>query len=177
MKTMRIQFHATTEDIREIILGVIGNNHYTVCGVKYFPEFTIENISGCVKTADIKMFRCLVISKNVIPFADDNYNFMKTQNNNLFIDIGKNDDGIIKESAISVFSETEIDSDWRKAINNCKRKMLKGAWVVNPHTNAKAYYKNHRYTVNAKIAYENGTQICPIAGWNFYELTNDQDMQ
>jgi len=27
---------------------------------------------------------------------------------------------------------------------------------------------------NAKLAYENGVAICPIAGWNVYELKNEQ---
>lgn len=174
-----MQFHATLEDIHEFILSVIENHNYEICGVIYFPYYTIENVVGYIDITDIeniKKYDYIVISKNDIPRANDNWNFMKLQNNNLFIDIGKNDNGEIKESAISVFSETEIDSDWKRIINKYKRSLLKGAWVVDPDTNKKAYYKNHKYTANAKLAYENGVKIHPIGGWNIYELTNEQDM-
>lgn len=171
-----MQFHATIEDIHEFILSVIGNHSYRVCGVAYSPYYTIEDIEGNIDIKDIKKYDYIVISKDSIPRADNNYNFMKLQNNNLFIDIGKNNNKEIKESAISVFSETEIDSDWKRIINKYKKSMLKGAWVVNPDTNKKTYYKNHKYTVNAKLAYENGVKICPIGGWNIYELTNEQDI-
>lgn len=173
---MNMQFHATIEDIHEFILNVIGNHSYKICGVRYFPDFTIENIMENMDTKDITKYDCIVISKNSIPSAENNYEFMKMQNNNLVITIGTNGAGEIKESAINVFSETEIDSDWKKSINNYKKSLLKGAWVVNPNTKAKVYYKNHRYTVNAKLAYEKGIKICPVAGWNIYELTNEQDM-
>lgn len=176
MKTINMQFHATIEDIHKFILSVIENDNYRICGIKYFPNFTIENVEENMDVADIKKYNYIVISKNIIPSAKNNYDFMKMQNNNLVIDIGTNDNGEIKESAISVFSETEIDSDWKRVINNYKKSLLKGAWVVNPNTNAKAYYKNHKYTANAKKAYESGVKICPVAGWNIYELTNEQDM-
>ncbi|MBR4085963.1 MAG: hypothetical protein IKK33_16950 [Lachnospiraceae bacterium] len=176
MKTMSLQFHATIEDIYEFIIGVKDIQSYRICGITYFPNFTIENVEENMDVTDIKKYDYIVISKNRIPSAKNNYEFMKLQNNNLIIDIGTNNSEGIKESVISVFSETEIDSDWRKLLNNYKKSLLRGAWVLNPGTNAKSYYKNHKYTVNAKKAYESGVKICPIAGWNIYELTNEQDM-
>lgn len=175
MKTMNMQFHATIEDIHELILSIINNYKYKICGIRYFPNFTIENIADNLEITDIKKYDYIVLSKNSIPIANNNYDFMKMQNNNLIIDIGTSDNGEIRESAISVFSETEIDSEWKRVINNYKKSLLKGAWVVNPNTNARAYYKYHRYTINAKKAYENGTPICPIAGWNKYELVSEDD--
>lgn len=162
-----MQFHATIEDIHEFILSVIEKHNYRMCGVIYSPYYTIEEIEGNIDITDIKKYDYIVISKASIPRANNNYNFMKLQNNNLFIDIGENDNGEIKESAISVFSETEIDSDWKRIINKYKKNLLKGAWVLNPKTNKKAYYKNHKYTANAKLAYENEDSKIPDRGHCF----------
>ena len=67
------------------------------------------------------------------------------------------------------------DPDWKKIINKLKRSMNRGAWVKNPKTGAREYYKKHMYTDNAKKLYENGIAICPIADWNEYELTNETE--
>lgn len=171
MKKKNIQFHATIEDIYDFILSFY-DNRYTICGVAFSPNFEIEYLSK--ELINIKKYHCIVISKKEIHTAKNNYEFMKMQDNNLIIEIGKIDNEMIKESAISVFSETEIDTEWKKIISTFKKSMLRGAWVVNPNPNGgKVYYKNHLYTENAKNAYENGIKICPICGWNVYELSDE----
>ncbi|MBQ9994531.1 MAG: hypothetical protein IJP17_07455, partial [Clostridia bacterium] len=132
MKTMSLQFHATTQDIYEFIIKVLKNNNYKICGVKYLPQFTVETELDVILTLDLKRYDCIVISNRAISCANNTYEFMKLQNNNLVIDIGTDDNRILKESAISVFSEQEIDPDWKKIINAYKKCLLKGAWVVNP---------------------------------------------
>ena len=116
MKTINMQFHATIEDIHKFVFSLIESSNYRICGIKYFPNFTIENVMKNLDIADIKKYDYIVLSKNSIPSAKNNYDFKKKQNNNLIIDIGTNDNGEIKESAISVFSETEIDSEWKRVI-------------------------------------------------------------
>ena len=74
---------------------------------------------------------------------------------------------------MGIWSELEIDPDFKKTITSFKKKMNKGAWVINPYNNARKYYKNHMYTNNARLAYEKGIKILPVAGWNLYELKNE----
>lgn len=37
--------------------------------------------------------------------------------------------------------------------------------------------QDKRYTINAKKAYEKGMEICPVAGWNIYELIDEQELK
>ncbi len=47
------------------------------------------------------------------------------------------------------------------------------AYVATP-SGYQQYYPKHWYTVGAKMAYERGTIIKPIAGWNHYILKNEE---
>ena len=176
MTSINFQFHATLDDFCSFIDGILNCKEFQACGVFTFPVFGIEEIQGTIFENDIKKYNFIVISRHDIVFADKYYEFMKKQDNNLIITIGTNENNSIKESSISVFSEFQIDPEWKKMIAKLKKNMLKGAWVINPNTNAKVYYKNHRYTFNAKVAYEKGVKIYPIGGWNIYKLTNEQNI-
>lgn len=174
-----LQFYATTGDIHEFILEICENNNYKICGVILFPNYTVKNVDiKSIKEGveSIKGYDFIVISKNDIKIADNNFKFMQFQDNNLVIEIGKNNDKEIIESLISVVSEIEIDSDWKKAINKYRKNLLKGAWVVNPQNNTRVFYKDMKYTANAKNAYENGVRISPFFGCiNFCELVNEDE--
>lgn len=97
--------------------------------------------------------------------------FVNLNENGLIITIGEQGDNILKESIISTNC---INKDacklWRKIINNLKKDMLKGAWVINPHNGSKEFYKNHMYTNSAKKVFEDGVKICALAGWCIYIL-------
>ncbi|MBQ9083914.1 MAG: hypothetical protein IJY28_10560 [Clostridia bacterium] len=88
----------------------------------------------------------------------------------LFICMGQDDQTCIKESLISVAGDGYEFEYWKKKISQFKRTLLKGAYVVNPHFDRKAYYKNVYYTTGAKAAFDHGIQMKPMAGWNFYLL-------
>ena len=172
MKKVNIQFHATHDDLYEFIMEM-KKKQYTVFGVILFPQFNILSISENIETSEMMVLDMIVVSKKAISKTDNYRDFMKNQDNNLVITAGKEVDYKLYESSMGVWSELEIDSDYKKIINSFKKKMNRGACVLNPYSNIKKYYKNHLYTCNAKKAYEKGVKICPVAGWNEYELTNE----
>ena len=174
MKRVNVQFHATIDDIYDLIYSILGTGRFNLVGVSFFPNYTVESIYKNISIINIQKYNWIVISKHNIQISNDHNEFIKMQDNNLVIEIGKINENIIKESTIQIFSTTEIDSDWKRIINKFKKNLLRGAWVLNPYNNAREYYKNHMYTNNARLAYEKGVEICPIAGWNLYELTNEQ---
>lgn len=170
MKQMNLQFHATYDDIYELINSIIVDYRYNIKGITLFPKYTIEKYDFY---NEIKKYDYIIISKNVILEANNNYEFMRLQDNNLIIEIGMGSSTEIKESSISIFSEGELDSDFKKIINKFKRTMHKGAWGTGPNPNVeKFFYKNHLYTERAKIAYKQGVRLCAYAGWNYFELPN-----
>lgn len=173
MKQMNLQFHATYDDIYELINSIIIECRYSIKGIMLFPKYTIEKYDF---HNEIKKYDYIVISKNSILEANNNYEFMRLQDNNLIIEIGISSSTEIKESSISIFSEGPIDSDFKKVINKFKKSMHKGAWGVGPNPNsARVFYKNHLYTERAKIAYEQGVKLCAYAGWTYFELSDGKE--
>ncbi len=172
MVKLSIQFHATYIDLFEFVIEMYKNS-FSVCGLILFPRFEIIKINEELETCDMKKFNMIIISKLDIQNEDSYDSFIKKQDNNLLITIGKESNDELYESSMGIWSEFEIDSDFKQYITSFKKKMNRGAWVLNPFNNSRKYYKNHMYTNNARIAYERGVRILPIAGWNLYELKNE----
>lgn len=172
-----LQFHAMPEDIYKFIKKLLQEKCYSVCGVILFPDFVAKSIEDELTIDDFTKYDMVVISTQEIQYADNYRDFMRCQNNNLGVTIGHEVDNKLKESIMWVFAEHEIAQAWKTIIGRFKRNLLKGAWVVNPISGEKDYYKNHRYIINAKKAYEKGMEICPIAGWNKYELIDEQELK
>ena len=172
MKTS-IQFHATNFDFFEFV-SEMKNKGYKICGIKLFPFFEITMFNKEFKPIDISDSDMIIMSKADIQTADTYNEFIAMQDGNLGITVGKESDGKLLESAMWMFTENDFDPDLKKVMTAFKKRMIRGAWLKSPFNNTKTYFKNHLYTLNAKLAYENGVTICPIAGWNVYELKNEQ---
>ena len=173
MKSIQAQFHAANADLLKFILEMKSKNFY-VCGIRLF-DFEIVNINDDLDEKAVNELDMVFVSKKAITSAETYNDFIKAQDNNLQLSIGKEKDDKLFESGLSVTSVDEIDPDWKKIINKLKRSMNRGAWVKNPKTGAREFYKDHMYTDNAKLLYKNGITICPIAGWNEYGLTNETE--
>ncbi len=174
MSKTNLQFHAMPEDICKFINTLLQDKQYTACGVFLFPDFAAKSITDELTIDDIAKYDMVVILTQEIQYSDNYRDFIRCQDNNLGITIGHEADGKLEESSMWVFAEHEIVQVWKTIIGRFKRSLLKGAWVVNPTSGDRGFYKDIRFTVNAKRAYENGMEICPIAGWNRYELIGEQ---
>lgn len=177
MSKTNLQFHAMPDDICKFINTMLHDKQYSACGMILFPDFEAKSITGELTIDDLARYDMVVISTREIRYSDNYRDFMQRQDNNLGITIGHQADNKLNESSMWVFSEREIAQIWKKIIGSFKNNLLKGAWVVDPVSGDRSYYKNIRYTENAKKAYENGMEICPVAGWNRYELTGEQRLE
>ena len=169
MKKTSIQFHATYDDLYEFALKMI-NNKYVVIGLAITPKFEVQTLKPSLKAVDFNELDMVIISKTTIQIKDEYKEFINNQTNILGITVGKNYDNKIIESIMWSTNNEEIDSEWKKIINNFKKHCNKGAWVVNSYNNAKIFDKSHLYTDLAKEAYNHGIKLCAFAGWNVYEL-------
>lgn len=170
MKKINFQFHATDEDFINFIKEIDINNYIygATCYPFNFQKLSIDDIT----ISDITKYDLLIISKRNLVNFDSYKTLINNQNNNLVISRGHSDDTKLVESAIWMYSEDEIELEYKQYISNFKKSMLHGAWVVNPVLQTKSFYKNYRYTNNAKQYYKRGIKICPIAGTNYLELEN-----
>ena len=168
MKKINFQFHATYEDFVNFIKEIDSSNN--IYGVTRFPYSISKLRLDEVSSSTINRYDLLIVTKHNFEGFDNYKTLINNQDNNLVISRGFSDNTKLVESAIWIYSEGKIELEFKQYITNFKKSMLQGAWVVNPILNTKEFYKNCRYTNNAKKSYENGIKICPIAGTNYYEL-------
>ncbi|MBE5931936.1 MAG: hypothetical protein E7263_00760 [Lachnospiraceae bacterium] len=141
MSSTSLQFHATTDDIYKFVIELLGNSQYNACGIILSPKFKIIEFDKLCDFHAFEKFEMIFISKEQINFYENYKDFSENQDNNIGILLGYNDADTIKESSMWIKSEDVIDKDFKKCINRFKKNLIKGAWIVNPYTGDKAYYK------------------------------------
>lgn len=173
MKQTNFQFHAKRSEIMVYLYDLAKNNSIQLIGVNIFPQFSTQIICLDDDVENVKLYDLVILSKNAELIKSDNYNsFMKAQKGNLIITLGADNEQELIESSMGVISDGEIDASWKKIIADFKKRLLKGAWVINPNNKAKSYMKDHRYSLEAQKAYYRGVKICAFAGICIYELND-----
>lgn len=175
MSKINVQFHAEPNEIVTLIKECVKEFNLYVVLVKLQPSFTatlintsddvLENVATC-NTNRV----CLCINQpNTL--ANSYLEFIDRNPDCLSITIGKFCDDKLEESVLATKTENiETFKVWKKVVKKLNFITLAGVWVVNPSNEAKAFYKQHRYTEGAKKLFEDGVKIMPVAGWNYYIL-------
>jgi hypothetical protein len=173
---LNFQFHAIEDEIIQVIKESVNRYDLFLVGLQLFPEFSCQLI--CKDIFDeqmdfIKNSRMLMLFNYKPDLSQNDYNhFVKTNKECLIFEIGGQKEGSLKESSISTITDdVETMKIWKTIIKEFKNDMVKGAWAVNPMNGAKVYYKHHQYTEGAKKLFEDGIKLIPVAGWNYYVLS------
>ena len=180
MGEINLQFHAKREEIIDLIKKSMISFDLNMIAVKIYPSFEREIISLVEFSNKVRfideckmIFLCKSVP-NELPI--DYMRFLDENKDCLVFSIGEQSDSVLKESAISTITEdAEILKLWKKIINNFKKNMLKGAWVINPQNSAKEFYKNHYYTLLAQKAFQDGCKLAPSTGWTEYYLSHEYE--
>ena len=171
---MNFQFHARNEAIVNYIRIITEQYDLKEMGVVISPQFSVKIITN-VFDEELMKYKFIFLSKK--PFNCTNEKqydeYLNEKRGDLVIGLGKDDGKELVESSMGYVSNGEINLLWEKIINQFKKDFLKGAYVVSPN-GMKGYYPNHRYSIGAKEAFDSGVIIKPVAGWNHYEL-KEQD--
>lgn len=176
MKQMTFQFHAKKEEVLKFLLECMEKNALTMVGVKLGKDFFCKEIKSDHDISLLGEYEMFILSRDSIDITEDSYNqFITKQKGNLMIDLGEENNKILKESSMGVLAEGEIDVLWKSIVNKFKKKLLKGAWVINPNNGAKGYERSHRYSVGAKEMYDRGIIIGAWAGACIYELREEEE--
>lgn len=164
MAGINLQFHATKEDIIELIKKTLIEFDLYMVAIKLFPEFKWELIS--IHEFDDKLniineSRMVFLSVSKPEVIPNNYmEFLKQNNNSLVFDIGQLKDNILVESAIgTIAQDLETLKLWKKIVNRYKRTLLKGAWIINDESGIKEFSKNHYYTSKAQKEFKHGCRM------------------
>lgn len=176
MAKINIQFHSKDSEIIAFIKECISEFQLYAVSMRFKPEFTAELVDAVdindefFKENNIESIYFL-LNKPSMPIKNER-SFLSENPGSLSIEIGNQTEKGLNESCLSVMTDDQdLLKCWRKIANKLKKITFAGAWSVNPHTSAKSFFKNHRYTSGAKELEVNGIKMLPAAGWNIYKFS------
>lgn len=175
MRKILVQFHADPdeligfiEDLRSEISFSIGFICMRPFGVFVINKDEYADLSEIIKGGDVAR---VVLSVFDVVMSDSNGGFFDKNPECLIFDIGKLLCGYLEESALSGFVESKIAVNFaNKVVYRLKNFTKTGVVAVNPVNNVEASLKSHRYTKGAKILYDKGIRISPIAGNSYLKF-------
>jgi len=172
MAKINFQFHATREETSAFILNKVKENNLNVVILQTFPNFEYKVIDYLNISEEMLCKAEMVLLYMNQPIKDEkNYiEFLRNNSGFLCIRLGKQDNKILSESTIGCIAENDNLKLWRIIINQYKKTMFKGVYIIGEYNGVKKYYKDHRYTQKVKEMYENGVTIIGNGGNNRYIL-------
>ncbi|MDD2377027.1 MAG: hypothetical protein PHD15_05725 [Clostridia bacterium] len=179
MSSINLQFHATKDEMIELIKKTLVEFELYMVAIKLSPKFHGELISidefedklNIINECDMVFFS--ISRPNEIP--NKYIKFLDNNKNSLVFHIGEKKNNILVESDIgTITQDIEILKLWKKIINKYKKTLLKGAWVINTKIGRKDFDKNHYYTAKAQKAFQDGLQMVQfLESGIFFNLSND----
>lgn len=176
MAKINLQFHCLPKELIEFAEACAIEHKLFCVGMIFFPDFKTTKIENYGSLQDVETFDriCLCVTEPDL-LAKSALEFSRKNPDCLSLSIGKHNNEGLGESGIGAQTDNnEALKIWRKIAKKWKNITLLGAWVVSPHTCAKSFYKNHRYTEAAKKLSDEGVTIKPIAGWNYFVLGSEE---
>ena len=174
VKHINLQFHSTSKESKEFISKIYQKLDVNIAILHFVPEFSVQEITTnhdiMKELNSLDGSKCQSVVFNLKPFVVDvesKKEFNESNPQTLTFEIGEETKDVIRESWLhtSIYMD-DIDSQkcWQKIAGEFKKISTCGAWAINPNTNGRHYYKNHRYTEGIKIAQNKGLKILPSAG-------------
>lgn len=97
--------------------------------------------------------------------------FLDENPGSIVLDFGSLSDLGLGESALSFISDEKDKVSIANKVASRLKKMTKtGVIAVSPINGAEVKIRSHRYTEGAKLRYDEGMKILPIAGNNLYKI-------
>lgn len=169
MTKINLQFHATQNEMVEVIKNTVFEHDLFLVSSQLFPEFTCEligneefdgkvNIIKNSKMIFLYNYKPDISIKDYMKFLENNKEFL------LFEICNQNEDALWEFSISTMTNNLGTTLIWKKIIGKFKRSLLRGAWIIFTATGKKRYEKNHYYTLSAKKAFNEGIKIIPFTG-------------
>ena len=176
MSSINIQFYALPEELFCFAEKWIREFNFHIVALKSLPNFKAIEISSVsdLKELFISNGEVNTICLGFQPmdlFNHSSYDFHRRNPNYLSIDIGRLNTEGLRESALSgMTDEPDVLKVWKKLAKEIRNQSSAGLWAINPVTQAKAFYKNVRFTAGAGEVAKRGTKLLPSAGWVYYTI-------
>lgn len=175
MAKINVQFHGLPKELVAFAEACAIEYKLFSVGMVFFPDFKATKIEDFNDLQDAENINriCLSITKPDLS-AKSALEFSRKNPDSLSLSIGKYNKEGLGESGLGAQTDNEEAlKTWKKIVKKLKSITSVGAWAVSPHTGAKIFNKNHRYTEAAKKIADKGVTIKPIAGGNYFILGSD----
>jgi hypothetical protein len=178
MTKFGIQFHARNSEVIDFVINSVykydlylGLIHFTSqfhCEV--FDKHSIDSFPKVLLRSD----KLVLFQKKPIMGAESDYQFTVDNPDALYIFTGFDDGELLTESSLSAIAEEDTVLFWKNVVKPLKKSFLKGAWITWQISGTKRFEKNHYYTAQAKLAYEQGVKITQFLKDNSYYLLDQE---
>lgn len=177
MAQTMLQFHAQNSEIVSFLRETVKKNNLRAFGVTFFPKYMAKEIF-LSEGEKYEKYNQIIVCQSELEISNKKlYNeYLNKKCGDLIITLGRDDGVELVESGMGVVSDDGIDVLWKKIIAQFRKQLLGGTYIVAPNGDRR-YYPKHWYTIGAKMAYEKGVIIRPIAGWNRYILEKADELQ
>lgn len=170
MKKICLQFHAMPHELI-CLLARLQDEILFSKGIMVKRPFNLkifgktDSVGFQKQIPDAGEITVILSISEALHTAESPNKFFDSNPDCLIIDIGRYDQKNIMESTLSGFFESAPAIAFaNKAACQLKKITTSGVVAVNPFTGAEANIKNHRYTNEVKVFYEQGGRVSPIAG-------------
>lgn len=169
MHQMNLQFHATHKEILCYINEIVELYELKAYGIQLYPEFYCNQIFNDI-LEDTVHYNEIILCLDELKISNyqEYSKYLAEKRGDLIFSLGEENEKLLGESDMGVLSNNEVAPLWKIIRKKFTKKLLKGAFVVG--AKGKQYYPNHWYSEGAKLLYQQGVCIKPIAGNTFYEL-------
>ncbi|MFC4701777.1 hypothetical protein ACFO4O_16620 [Glaciecola siphonariae] len=174
MKKIMIPFHATLEELVEYIHSVSSELGLFITVMSLRP-FELKEIEGKLSLDELSVdrdIRVLFSAKRPSLDASSSNRFYDSNQGVIGLHIGRMTKQGLKESVLAFMSDDNKHVAMANKVASILKKATKaGAIAVNPVNGAEANARSHRYTIGAKMLYEEGIRLLPLAGHSYFKLS------
>ena len=176
MKSIGIQFHATSEEIAQIITNAIDKFSLFFEGVIINPfsikKIILKDMINIFHEIEPELHLKIYLSLNPINTnCKDESEFIKNNFSLISFEIGRQLNGFLEESFFSTIPKDEHTLRTAELIaKDIKKKTKAGVTAINPNTGAKAYIRTNRYTQGAVDLAKQGVKMIAWVGNSFFEF-------
>jgi hypothetical protein len=178
MPKVNLQFHGTTTEIEAWASGWAAEHNLCLVLERFFPQKRYVVVAdGAIAEAAQKLdgaWDRMWLLREPVPSDPTTFAPLADGPECLAVTPGCMTEEGLRESSIGVVA-TNQDAlqTWRKIIKSAKSNLQKGAWVLNPVSGARQRDENHYFTAGALAASRDGVKMLAAAGWNQFELGDD----
>jgi len=179
MGKVSLQFHGESSEILDIVAGWARDWKLDIVLERLFPDYSavlLANRDVRKVAAELGDVRRVVLGVTALNLSGCPTEEVVTQNPDcMTLTLGKRTEDALRESALAARTDNpESLQIWRTLAKQLRASMRRGAWVVNPHSGARGFVKNHLYTAGAEQLASTGVRMLAFAGWNEFEFIDEE---